>query len=70
MVASRLSTKSAALRAYQRRTLAADALIASTSGSISPQKWRHLDRAHDSILQTNVRGLLQSAPEDRDCASA
>ena len=32
------------------------------SGSISPQKWRHLHRADDSILQTNVHGLLRSAP--------
>ena len=35
------------------------------SGSISPQRWRHFDRADNWTLQTNVRGLLRSAPEDR-----
>ena len=40
------------------------------SGGISPQKWRHLDRADHSLLRSNARGLLRNTPVDRDYASA
>jgi AraC-like DNA-binding protein len=40
------------------------------SGGISPQRWRHLDRAGGSLLPSRTRGQLRSASDDRDYASA